>query len=157
MWSSLDVVLRAALLRPPLTVAGLQMVANMVCAVKRTAVYATDTGRAQVVITLGGALADGLTCRRPLHPETLEAIVKITSSMEDNVISDGPQSIANGLTYLRESSRLQSSYRPSTDVLLVVARWVLHWSEVYPQVFTECLKSFVQVRILMCSPQRRPQ
>jgi hypothetical protein len=145
MWSSLDAVLRVALIRSPLTVSSLQIVADMIRAVKRTAVYATDTGRAQVVITLGGALSDGLTCRKSLHAQTLVSIVNITGLMEENIISDGPQSIANGLTYLSASCRLPSSYRPSIDMLLAVGQWVLHWSELYPQVFTECLKSFVQV------------
>jgi hypothetical protein len=148
MWSSFDVILRAALVRPPLSVASLQIVASTIRTNKRTAAYATDTGRAHLVITMTSALAEALTCKRPLHPESLTSLVKITAVLEDTVISDGPQSIANGLTYLRSSPQLQSSYRPSIDTLLAIAKWILHWSELYPQVFTDCLKSYVQVGVL---------
>jgi hypothetical protein len=145
MWSSLDAILRVALTGSPIPVASLQVISEALRGSARAQGYTTDIGRAQLVVTLTSSLAEGLTYRRPIYPETLVSLVTITVSLEGTMISDGPQAIANGLAYLRTSSQLQSSHRPSVNALTSIAKWVLHWSELYPQVFNDCVKSFVQV------------
>jgi hypothetical protein len=141
----MDAILRVALVNVPVSSASLQAIGEVVKRQARSGEHAIDASRTSFVAMLSTTLADGLVGRKPLPAGNIQSLISMATSLEENMLSDGPQAVANGLMYLHISSTLQYTCRPSVDQLLIVATWVFRWADVYPQVLSECLLNVLQV------------
>jgi hypothetical protein len=145
MWSALEAILGTGLLTCVVSSEELATVANILKRAARVQEYNTDAGRVALLITLRSTLADGLIGKKVVMPGTIVALISMTNVLQDSMISDGPQAIANGLSYIVNSRRSQVPFRPAMASLLSIAKWILDWAQPYPQVLKECLNMVIRV------------
>jgi hypothetical protein len=62
----------------------------------------------------------------------------------------GPRAIESGLNYLQSFKAIELNLRPDLQVSTVVARWILHNAEAFPEVYDRCM-STPGLKVDLCS------